>query len=1012
MKKALAPNQLGCTKFALQISLFIFLLSASGITSYRYQYAGAEEGNTKANKAAKQKSNVEEMLTVQGIVLDADGKPVAGAKAVVDYYNGQATAISNAAGRFELSAPKLQFRGKLISVSANEGKLQDGVRLPWDRKEFPKEPLKFHLSPAKKVELIVVDANGQPVANAITGIVQNYDLIQSGTTDVTGRITLRYPQAATVNFIYALKNGLGVDYRAYVLSREQHGDKNAKPPKVPKEPITLKLEGTSPLRVRVVDGEKKRPVSNVSVYPWYLMKPGQPADMNSAGFSTHSKKTTDLDGQVVFDWIPNWQKSKITFWVFNDQYTRTRGVYDPQKGDGTLTIQVHRLVPISGKVTRQDGSPANGVTVTAVGEGCRSDRFSKTVKTNPDGSYEILAAPNMLYLLIAQGEKLAAEPQTNFAVMPGQPIKNLDFKLRPATRIWGQVTQGDKKKPVEGFRIFLYQYGGDEHNISKVTLPTPEGKNYWRQPNTYHYTATDKEGRYEIFIGSGKFDIRGPSQCKIEKFEIEDEKEREFNFHTALPEKGELKGLVINAKTKKPIASAKVYGIARHRFFGTLHATTDEDGKFLVERELHRTMISATSKDRKLSGVVEIEAGDETVVIPIQPFVKAKGIIYDAQNSKTLANKKVVYGVDVREGDRGPSVRSFGGSAKTDNEGKFELKSLVVGQKYSILVTIKFDKDGRGTSWRRVGTVIPKNGDEIDLGQLTLSAPYKPPTLQEKITKVFKESEDRIALLKKFVSAKKRAKLTNQHLLFIFGNPKSETMQQFMKLRFENSEIRNQVYAYQVLTLNTNEDFLANAKSLAKAIRLSAQKVETDFFLAIADAQGVVLASGDQAIFTTDKNWDEKKLSQFLTSHAPDALDAKELLEAAFTQAKQQNKRVIIQETATWCGPCWMLSRFLDKNSHLWEKDYILVKMDHRWKHAREIMKEYRGEAQGGIPWWAVLDSNGKTLITSNTPEGINIGFPSDKAARKHFRSMFEKTAHHMTTEQLDQLVDQLPVEK
>ncbi len=55
------------------------------------------------------------------------------------------------------------------------------------------------------------------------------------------------------------------------------------------------------------------------------------------------------------------------------------------------------------------------------------------------------------------------------------------------------------------------------------------------------------------------------------------------------------------------------------------------------------------------------------------------------------------------------------------------------------------------------------------------------------------------------------------------------------------------------------------------------------------------------------------------------AADANALFEAAKKQATEENKRILIQETATWCGPCHRLSLFLDRE-RVWEKDLVLIK--------------------------------------------------------------------------------------
>ncbi|MEX0727422.1 MAG: thioredoxin family protein, partial [Planctomycetaceae bacterium] len=167
----------------------------------------------------------------------------------------------------------------------------------------------------------------------------------------------------------------------------------------------------------------------------------------------------------------------------------------------------------------------------------------------------------------------------------------------------------------------------------------------------------------------------------------------------------------------------------------------------------------------------------------------------------------------------------------------------------------------------------------------------------------------------------------------------------------------------------------------------------------------------DTAVATdlsTDGKIDREKVLAFLQKNTLEPLDAKTLLDEALAQAKTENKRVIVQETATWCGPCWSLSRFLQQHRDLWETDYIWVKMDHRWTGAQNLMAELRQEAEAGVPWWAILDADGKILVTSNTPEGNNIGFPSAPAEIEHFRTMVEQTAQRMTTEQIKKLVGDL----
>ena len=107
---------------------------------------------------------------------------------------------------------------------------------------------------------------------------------------------------------------------------------------------------------------------------------------------------------------------------------------------------------------------------------------------------------------------------------------------------------------------------------------------------------------------------------------------------------------------------------------------------------------------------------------------------------------------------------------------------------------------------------------------------------------------------------------------------------------------------------------------------------------------------------------------------------------------------------ATWCGPCWRLSRFLDANRDIWEKDFLWIKLDRRWKHADSVADRLRQKARGGIPWTAILDAEGKVLATSNDKEGQNVGFPSDAAAISHFSSMLSTRALRLAPAEIERL--------
>ncbi|WP_197993119.1 hypothetical protein [Gimesia aquarii] len=996
------------TAFAFLSVLGILFLSVESASP-----APPKQVRKDKSKTAKQKLLVDQ-ITLSGIVTDENKKPVQGVKVFIEWLHPEKQEIqtkTDAQGRFTLYALSTKVRGQTIQVTADSGRQLAQFKLPWQNIENNDSltKLRLQLHPARRVELLVVDRTGKPIANAKTGIMGSYKVWGTGTTDNKGHIQFLVPQDVDIQYVCAVSDGHGVDYKAYVLPRGQSGDQITKPPELPDHPIRLTLDGTQPLEVHI-KGTNDKPLAGIKVYPWLLKKPDQPQDLNLSFFIKLVQETTDKSGKAVFQWIPHWQKTPITIWPRDKEHVHQRGNYDPKTAEGSLTLKLEKLVPLGGRVTLPDGSPAKEIAITVSGKGHQIDSFRATVKTDKEGRYTIKAAPNMVYLVVVKDKMWASTPHTGFALWPGKPIRNLDFKLRPATRLFGRVTVGSQQEAVEGQTIYVYQYGQDAHNQKDLKLPNPNKRTIWVQPTIVHYSTSDKNGEFELFVGDGKFDIRGPTQSPVKKFEITAESEKEFNFHAARPEKGLLAGSVVTGNPPQPVPNAEVSGIYRYNLAGRdMKSATDESGRFKVERELHRTVIYARSKDKKLAGVVEIGPDEKMVTIPIRPLGTALAQLIDAKTKEPLQDREISYGVKVHIGDdKAPWRTSFGGTTTTDDEGRLEIRNLVLGQDYDInLVNRPKDQPNR-VSWRTIGKVKPEESQPIDLGTLEVSPPkppYKPPTTEERIAAAFKVKG---TPLDRFTRSKRDAKITMQRLLILFGDPKGKAIQELMTMRYEDQEVRKALESFIVMAINTTSGNRDTSKVLAKAINENLNGVRGDFFIVVSNEQGKRMADADILALSADGKINKEKLISFLNEHTIQPLDAQELLATAIQKAKKENKRIIIQETATWCGPCRLLSRFLEKERNQWERDYIWIKMDHRWTGAREIMLKMRDGADGGIPWWAILDNSSKVLVTSNDKDGTNIGFPSDQNGRTHFRTMLEKTAIRLTPTDITTLVDAL----
>ena len=392
------------------------------------------------------------------------------------------------------------------------------------------------------------------------------------------------------------------------------------------------------------------------------------------------------------------------------------------------------------------------------------------------------------------------------------------------------------------------------------------------------------------------------------------------------------------------------------------------------------------------------------MTLPLTKLATARGRLLDRATGEPLPNREIVYGVRVPAGDdNAPWRTAFGGTTKTDAEGKFELTGLVAGQKYHVNVPI--GEKGRSQS---VHTLVAAPDETINFGDVKLAPEYRPPTTDESRKAAF---DVKGTPLERFENARRDAKLGRLHVLTILAPTKSALTERLFAMTREHDELKGNMDDFRTLWVATDDERRPAAMLLAK--KLARDLKDDGPVLVVADERGEPVAVKEASLLQKDGVLDLAMVTNFLEQASPKHLDANKLLADALATARKENKRVIVQETATWCGPCWKLSRFLDQHRDIWEKDYLWIKLDHRWTGALDIAKRLRGKSEGGIPWTAILDDEGKVLITSNDKEGANIGFPGDDAASiSHFTTMLRSTSQRLTEADIARLIDALKAAK
>jgi hypothetical protein len=300
---------------------------------------------------------------------------------------------------------------------------------------------------------------------------------------------------------------------------------------------------------------------------------------------------------------------------------------------------------------------------------------------------------------------------------------------------------------------------------------------------------------------------------------------------------------------------------------------------------------------------------------------------------------------------------------------------------------------------------------QLALGRVEEKPLYKPPTIEDRIAAAYQfkgTPEERLS------HATKIARLTNQYLLFVGDDRNSEAVWQIMSLYYNDNDFRALMPSFLLMGCddeNCEVEIINEPSQLEINLGLDRYPEEKPSqLICIGNDQSELEIEISFKALSSDGKINRDKLLKLLKDHQYPTLNAHRLLANALQQAKAQNKRVIVQETATRSDPCLLLSRYLDRERKIWERDYIWIKLDHRWTGTREIMEKLRDGAPGGIPWWTILDANGKVLVTSNNDkaEGKNIGFPVSPSEYEHVRSMLKQTAIRLGEQDINKLVEAL----
>ena len=251
-----------------------------------------------------------------------------------------------------------------------------------------------------------------------------------------------------------------------------------------------------------------------------------------------------------------------------------------------------------------------------------------------------------------------------------------------------------------------------------------------------------------------------------------------------------------------------------------------------------------------------------------------------------------------------------------------------------------------------------------------------------------------------------KARRENQRVLVVMGANWCHWCRLLHTLFDEHKAIKRKLlYEYQVVWVDIGR--MDKHTKLPERWKVDLKESGVPF-LVVLDGGGKVLTKQETSSLEDGPKHDPAKVLAFLEKwQVEQPIDARKAFAAALASAKRDDKRVFVHLGAPWCPWCHRLDDFLASEpvAKLIAKDFIDFKIDvDRMTHGKALAAELRGTEKGGIPWFVILDADGKPLANADGPEG-NVGFPVADGELAHFEKVLRETARRMTAADVEQVV-------
>jgi hypothetical protein len=888
-------------------------------------------------------------IKLHGTVVLPDGSPSANAEVVgACWHSPTVKAKTDRDGKFELVG---EFAGPAnISVLTADGKHGGKLWIPAQSvRRRSAESLLFKTTPSKQVE-VVVKKDGKPAAKVKVSWSEDRP---PQSTDDQGQVRLSVPSEMEGVYLSAwdpIRGVAGVSMKGAQVS-----------------PIQLELRPTAKKTFKVLD-EFDKPVKGLNLTTEIAFKEG--GWFSSERFPD-SFGLSDANGE----WSPTWTPAESRS-IRGETKSREWENDGTNEGDYEKIpppLHVRRVQKLKGKVKMPLDASPEGILIQAESFGPRSRGTSFGARVRADGSFEMPVVSEHFYTIGVVDEQWTS-PRSH-AVLCGrnESPKAVELQAEYATVLEIRVVAGKDKKPVANAWI-----SGGERGMQ--TWKDVDGKTRRSFSSLRQSVYTDENGIARIGL------TRDPVSFSVSHGSWRQEIEAkppssgpfEITFHKPFVDKMRIAGKITPPSRVELRAAAGDEWDAK-----PFAVAVAADGSFKFETGEASVRLLATDRIAKTSAVATVTMETDSLIMPM------------------IANG------------------AYGGTAKTpDGDPIPGCEVTLFWQKDKPLFsqTLKADRNGRflfenvpaeTSLWVQLSTATQPAKNRyhgtayVERGERRLNA----------VDEYFELPSDPLA-------AARNAKPTSKHFamnatdsrlwhapsLVVAMGPGKAAAEFVKKLQMDEeygmAEL-NYTFPFEITPERFGVDPTAKEEFAKRGWPVP---TEGQVLFAAANAESKSLG---HVVVKADDPDAIKKATAFLLERPLKKSPAIKAVEAAFAEAKKSNRRVFFQTGGLRCGPCYRFMRWIDQQRHVFEKDFVLLKLSNEHTDWQAAIGKLQLKPSDGIPWTAILDADGKVLATSDGPLG-NIGFPSSGLGVKHFRKMLEASTQKMTNQEREALVRSL----